>query len=159
MNIAMGVVAAQMERERRGYTMRRPDWDVRLATWATRRNGELFAWGQTDCAMLCFEAYDAMTGRDLAGAHRGRWRNRFGAIRFQVKHRTDVVVTLLAAGCVDVRPGYQQRGDFVIVERAPFPHGHVCFGGKAISSSPGHLVSWVRMNFGVPQGMRVLRVP
>ena len=25
-----------------------------------------------------------------------------------------------------------QRGDFVVIDREPFPHGHVCFGEKAI---------------------------
>ncbi len=139
--------------------MRLRDWDSRLARWATLRNGELFCWGQTDCAMLAFEAFDAMTGADIAGRHRGQWHSRSSALRYQQQNDTDVRRVLILAGCADVEPGFQQRGDFVIIERAPFPHAQVCFGEKALSSVPNGAVCWGRLNFGVPQGMRVLRAP
>lgn len=138
--------------------MRRPDWDTRLARWATRRNGEPFRWGQTDCAMLCFEAFDAMTGQALAAAHRGKYDSAAGAIRYQIENSVNVGIVLARAGCVEVVPGFQQRGDFIVVDREPFPHGHVCFGAKALSASIGGAVSWGRLNFGVPEGMRILRV-
>lgn len=138
---------------------RLPDWDTRLARWATLRNGEPFAWGQTDCVMLCLEAFEAMTGADVCTNHRGRWHSRSSALRYQQAHDFTLRRLLPELGCVEVVPGFQQRGDFVIVDREPFPHGHVCFGEKALSSAIGGTVSWGRLNFGVPEGMHVLRIP
>lgn len=139
--------------------MRTPDWDVRLARWATLRTGERFRWGQTDCVLLCLEAFDVMTGSDKADAHRGRWRSRAGALRYQRENDTDLLRGLRAFGCVDVEVGFQQRGDFIIVERSPIPHGLVCFGEKSLGAEPHGQVSWSRLNFAVPQGLRVLRAP
>lgn len=139
--------------------MRPRDWDTRLARWATLRNGEPFRWGETDCALLCFEAFGAITGLDVWTRYRGQWHSRSSALRYQQRHGTDVTRELLGLGCVEARPGFQQRGDFVIVERSPFPHAHICFGEKALSSMPKGAVCWGRLNFGVPEGMRVLRAP
>lgn len=139
--------------------MRRPDWDTRLARWATLRNLEPFVWGQTDCAMLCLEAFDVMTGLALAEEHRGRYHSQSSALRYQRQHGIDVDVALYRAGCVQVVPGLQQRGDFVIVEREPFPHGHVSFGVKALSSTRRDFVRWGTINFSVSEGMHILRVP
>lgn len=136
---------------------RRPDWEVRLARWATLRNGEPFVWGRTDCAMLCFEALEAITGADVCSRYLGQWHSRSSALRYQQRQGTTVTRELLGLGCSEITPGYQQRGDFVIIERAPFPHAHVCFGEKALSSTIKGTVCWSRLNFGEPEGMRVLR--
>lgn len=139
--------------------MRHPDWEGRLSRWATQANGLPFKWGHTDCVMLCLEAYDALAGTGLAEIYRGKWHSRSSALRFQRSFDFRLARVLPELGCVPVKAGYQQRGDFIIVEREPFPHGHVCFGEKAISSAIKGAVTWGRFNYGVPDGLHILRVP
>lgn len=142
--------------------MRLDGWDVRLARWATRANGLPFEWGRTDCAMLCFQALEQLTGRDVCSAYAGQWHSRSSALRYQARHGTNVTRELVKLGCVDVPFGQQQRGDFVIVEDAPFPRAHVCFGEKVLSSAPRQRVAWLPMNFHVAaEGglLRLLRSP
>lgn len=97
-----------------------------------------FAWGETDCAVLCLEAFDALTGRRLADVYRGRWNSRPTAIRFARDH--DLVQVLDVAGCRRIDSGFQQRGDLLLVPAHPFVEGHVCLGRNALSSWVGQAV-------------------
>lgn len=134
------------------------DWDARLARWATGQVGTPFAWGGTDCAILAFEALDAMAGGNLAAQYRGEWNTELGARRFQIKHRTDLLKVILRAGCAPVEPHFQQRGDLLIVEENGFQCAHVCMGLRSLSSWPDMGVHWCRTLHLLKRGAAVYRL-
>lgn len=140
--------------------MKRTDgWDVRLVRWADARRGSPFEWGVTDCAMLAFEAIDAMAGgEELAQKYRGRWDSERAARRFQAKGKIDTAQVLIDAGCVEVPPGHHQRGDIIVVPLDGFQCAHVCVGRTSLSVRPGAPVAWVRTADLRGDGLRVFRI-
>lgn len=139
--------------------LRPHDWDGRLLAWAARRLGAAFAWGETDCAMLCFEAVDTMrVGSFLADRYRGRWNDALSARRFSRDRATDLGRELVAAGAYPVAPNFQQRGDLLLVPAQHWMCGHVCLGERSLSSSPAQNVNYVSTAavLAMP-GVRILR--
>jgi hypothetical protein len=122
--------------------VRRTDWEPRLLAWAQARLGDGFRWGETDCAILAFEAYDALTGRRLAEQYRRKYRDARSALRFQLAHDVNTRMVLRRAGCVEVDPRFAQRGDVLIAPRDGFFCGHVNFGVRVLSTAPGAPVGW-----------------
>lgn len=122
--------------------MRIEHWEAALTEWARNRCGAPFEWGQTDCAMLCFEAFDALTGEALAARYRGRYASERSALRFMAEHGIDLRWVLIEAGCLPVAKGFQQRGDFMLVPIGAFVGGHVCLGDRVISAPPGGRVGY-----------------
>ena len=116
---------------------------MRLVRWADGRVGAPFVWGETDCAMLAFEAVDALSGGvELVTRYRGCWSSEREARRFQVREKTDTVRMLLEAGCVPVPKGFHQRGDVLLTPKNGFQCAHVCFGALCLSSCPADGTSW-----------------
>ena len=118
------------------------DWETRLAQWATGELGKPFAWGVRDCATLAFDAVLAMTGEDPGALHRGKYEDEKSALRYQRTALVDLRLALERAGLLPVQPGFQQRGDILIVERGGFQCGHVCFGTRCLDVWPEHGVAW-----------------
>lgn len=128
--------------------------------WAVGAMGRPFAWGETDCALICFEAFDAITGLSLAAQHRGQWSDEESARRFQTERATDLQRTLMTAGCVEVRPGFQQRGDFILHDAAPFVAGVVCLGRHCTGVARDEPVrQWRTAAALAAAGARILRAP
>lgn len=124
--------------------------------------GQPFAYGQTDCPMVCFMAWDAMTGQDVASRYRGQWSDRMGALRYVRRHDTDLKRALDALGCETVAPGFQQVGDFVLTEDATgWIRGHVCLGERCLSATKERGVCLVETAalFGCGQTIHVRRPP
>ena len=127
-----------------GSRVRPLNWDVALIAWAEHLRGSPFEWGVTDCAILCLEAFDIMSGRwgqpdgcgGLAEQYRGRYADERAARRFQVLHDVDLRKKLVAAGCTPVAPNFQQCGDFLLESAGGFVCGHVCLGLHALSATP-----------------------
>lgn len=144
--------------------MRRAEgWDVRLTLWADARRGNPFAWGETDCAILAFEAIDVMSGADpdhgLAARYRRRYASRSAALRLQRHEDADAAKVLEQAGCVDVRLGFQQRGDVLIYPARGFACAYVCLGSVVITAHPDHGVRLRRTAEIVSAASRVLHLP
>lgn len=114
--------------------LKRPRWESTLVLWAQSRVGQPFAWGRVDCAILCFEAFDRMTGLALAAEYRGRYSTEAQARRFQ-RRRTDLFRVLKAAGCFEAKPP-ALVGDILVAAKDGFLCGHVCLGRLAISAEP-----------------------
>lgn len=118
--------------------MRREGWQAMLDDWCKRRHGEAFEWGRMDCALLCAEAVDVITGTQLAAAFRGRWATQRSAINYQRRLRTDLVVELNKAGAFRWQ-GQPLLGDIIVHPYQGFPgmfSGYVCFGLAAMSANP-----------------------
>lgn len=113
---------------------KRRGWELRLALWAQQRMGQPFAWGRIDCAILCFEAFDEMTGLALAAEYRGRYSTEAQARRFQ-RRRANLLSVLERAGCLRARNLIP--GDIIVAPRDGFLCGHVSLGRLALSAWPG----------------------
>lgn len=130
------------------------DWSPRLAAWAEGRFGASFAWGETDCAMLCFEALDVLCGTAVAPQYRGRWHSVATARRFARRVIT-LPAALYEAGLTEVQ-GRPQRGDLLTIEADGWHCGYVVLGGAVLSS-------WVHCGVALahapgPQGEAGLRI-
>lgn len=130
--------------------MRLRDWDRRLTAWAAGRLQAPFRWGQTDCTLLVLEAFDALTGRDVAAGYRGAWANARQAVRY-ARH-TSLVWFLEAQGCRRVDAGFRQRGDFLLRPGRVFVEGHVCLGERVLSS-------WVAQGVGMGNTRDLVALP
>jgi hypothetical protein len=109
------------------------DWDARLAEWANALMGRPFCWGGMDCAQICLEAWSVITGN--RNPHAGAYSDMHGALRYQ-RDVCSIQAALLELGCVAVQPGFQQRGDFILVRDDPWRVGNVCMGEASLSAHP-----------------------
>lgn len=118
--------------------MRNVGWEEMLRTWAWHRMGDAFRWGDNDCAMLCFEAADLITGRrpGLKSQYSGRWSNQRTALRFQEREQINLEIALNRAGAFR-RQGTPVLGDLVLHPhpRLAFVCGQVCVGEMVLSSN------------------------
>jgi hypothetical protein len=113
-----------------------------------------------DCAILAFEAIDAMAGvEELAPSFRGRWSNERDALRFQVREATDTAKVLASAGCEPVPPGFQQRGDILLVPSDGFQCAHVCMGRYSLTVRPATAARWVLTQDVAGEGLQTMRLP
>jgi hypothetical protein len=140
--------------------MKRRDWQPRLSAWARARIGAPFQWGLSDCAILCAEAVDAMTGSTHARSLRGAWGSQAQALRFQ-RRTGSLVRGLLLSGCFPLKPVVDwMPGDIIVAERDGFIAGHVCLGDLSLSSLPGLGVCLCETRLlRVYPGSRALRLP
>lgn len=116
--------------------MRVPGWQERLSIWAARRLGTPFEWGDTDCALIVAEAFDVITGAHHAAQHRGRYRNRRQAARYQRRTELDLARGLARAGAFQW-PGIALPGDLVLHPHpdGPWQVGHVVLGARCLTAN------------------------
>lgn len=139
---------------------RRADWEARLLELAAARFGQSFVWGVRDCAILGLEAFDALTGGDLASEYIGRYAGALGAVRFQRRFGVDLERVLRAQGCGVYAPRFAQRGDILVGRRWGFACGHVVYGERALSADPKAGITWCRaIDLMDWPGALALRVP
>lgn len=124
---------------------RLPDWDVRLVDWAATRLGAPFEFGVTNCVQLALEAFDAMTGAEVAAKYRGRYKSEREGRRLMLRERVDPLTGLLNLGCVPVPRGFAQRGDIVCMVVGYQHYQHVVFGGETLASRPDTGVAWFEL--------------
>jgi hypothetical protein len=102
-------------------TERYGDWPERLARCIAAARTRRFAWGEHDCALFAADCVQAMTGRDPAGAYRGRYRTALGVARLLRQRNSDLAGAWTAAlGAPLANPAYAQRGDVVVFAIAAF---------------------------------------
>ena len=116
--------------------MRLPDWRVRLLLWSRQRLGCAFEWGRSDCAIVCAEAYDAITGGRLAAQYAGRYRTARGAARFQRRHGVTLREGLEKAGVFRWQ-GVPVMGDLILHPHpdGPWVVGHVVLGPFCLTAA------------------------
>lgn len=61
---------------------RHPQWEARLHEFVAARHGKPYAWGKHDCLMLAADAVKAVTGKDHARGHRGKYNSHAKAYRY-----------------------------------------------------------------------------
>lgn len=111
-------------------------WETALHDYVQSELGTPFSYGQTDCPLVCFGCFDAMTGGHESDRYRGQWKDRNGALRYVRRNDTDLLRALIALDGETVQPGFQQPGDFILSEDATgWIRGHVCLGMMSVSST------------------------
>lgn len=140
---------------------RLPDWDVRLAAWASKRLDAPFVWGQTNCIQLALEGFDALTGAEVAAEYRGRYATEREGRLLMRREDIDLIRKLRALGCTGVPVGYQQRGDLLCWINGPRHYAAVCFGERSLASRPETGVAWfdTAATLSCGLGTTILRLP
>ena len=124
--------------------MRRINWLGELISLAQRLDGAAFRWGHTDCAMLCIEAVDAVSGSSHAVAHRGQYASRRASLRYQ-RRVGDLAEGLRRAGLFLLELRSAAAGDILTHPHPDLPWvvGHVCFGRFSLTAREDVGVCWV----------------
>lgn len=136
---------------------RRSDWEQRLADFLAAAAERPHRYGSSDCLMTALGAVRAVSGRDFARGHRGKYRSAAGARRYLTALGFASPAVALDS-VLERRPrAFAQRGDIVLVTRrsalfAKRPRWNVpaiCIGGEAVAPGEAGLVrfprsEWVR---------------
>ena len=116
----------------------KPAMELKLIGFAEQELKLPFEWGFRDCNTLALRCLDLITGGQYAAAVLGRYDTEKSAQAFQASFGRRIEDVLKEAGAVQVRSGFEQTGDFLVVDdgRWPWQLAHVCIGGKVISAGP-----------------------
>jgi hypothetical protein len=94
---------------------RHPQWEQRLHEYVTANLSRPYAWSQHDCLMLAANAAKAVTGKDHAREHRGKYKSHASAYSylrrtFNVSSPAELLDTLFPLKKV----GFAGVGDLVL---------------------------------------------
>jgi hypothetical protein len=94
---------------------RHPQWEARLQKALSAMNGKPYAWGEHDCLMLCAQVAKAVTGKDHARGHRGKYQSHASAYSY-LKRTFDVesAEALLDKLFARKKVGFAGVGDLVL---------------------------------------------
>lgn len=108
---------------------RRPDWEARLAAYLSTVAEQPHSYGKHDCMLFPAGAVRAMTGKDYARGHRGKYRSVASSVRYLRSLGFDSQEAMLDSLFDEKPPAFAQRGDIVLdLEGIP----GVCIGGDAL---------------------------
>ena len=113
--------------------MRRQDWQLRFAEFATARANTPFEWGKNDCCLFTVDCVYAMTGEDHGEAFRGRYSTALQAERI-VKEHGGVRQLATEAWGEPVSPLMASVGDVVVMETDGREALAICNGTSAIGA-------------------------
>lgn len=121
-------MAAGIER-----SLRRRDWQERLATYLHQRMATPFAWGSHDCCTFAAGAVEAMTGSNPM-AVLPRYDTEHAALRIIVEggDLRRLVSSILGE---PVRPAFAAMGDVVLLSNEGRELLGICNGVNAIAAS------------------------
>jgi len=88
--------------------MRLHDWDHRLSQAIEAARGTPFAYGTHDCCVFAADCIEAVTGRDIAAAWRGRYDTWSGGLKLAKARNLPQLATRFFA---EVHPAFAHRGD------------------------------------------------
>jgi len=95
-----------------------------------------FVWGVNDCNILCLSWLDILTGANTVDLLKGKYKTALGAAKYQVKYGQRLIEGIKAHGGVEIEPGFQQEGDFIISHGKKWDCGHICLGKYLLSAGP-----------------------
>lgn len=112
------------------------DWEPRLADYLEWAGQQTYAYGRHDCLLYCAGAVKAVTGKDLAGGHRGKYRTEKGAARYLAKlgHRSPA--SLIDSLLPEKPIAKAMRGDIILDDDGICG---VVIGGDALMAGDGGL--------------------
>ncbi|MDY7001093.1 MAG: hypothetical protein SVS15_04845 [Thermodesulfobacteriota bacterium] len=107
--------------------------EIRLLRFVDSQRGRPFQWGFRDCNTLALHILDMLTGVRYAQKVCGRYKTELGAARFFQGFGLDWPGVLRKQGAVEVKPGFERLGDFLIVDMKKWQACHVCLGERAVT--------------------------
>jgi hypothetical protein len=117
---------------------RHPQWDQRLVDCVSELRAIPHDWGKHDCLLWVAAAVKAVTGKDHARGHRGKYKNRVSAYRYLKSLGYDSPEAMIDSALTEKPVGFAQRGDLVMASDG-IPA--VCMGAVAFSVGEEGLVS------------------
>jgi hypothetical protein len=112
--------------------LRHPQWEQRLHAVVEANLDRPYAWGQHDCLIFPANVVKAVTGKDHARGHRGKYNSLATAYR----HLQEMGFTSPAAlldSLFERKPvGFAQRGDLVLCKTESGDNPGVCMGDFAL---------------------------
>lgn len=109
--------------------MRRPDWDERLSAYLTTMAAEPHAYGRHDCMTFAAGAVKALTGRDPARGHRGKYGSAKAAARYLKSLGFNSPAAMIYSVLKRKPVAFAGRGD-IVADAKGVPG--VCIGGDAL---------------------------
>lgn len=114
------------------------EWDRRLAEVTSRHLQTPSSWGESDCLLKVADAIEAVTGIDLAGSIRGKYKTEAGAAKLLRKRGHTNVESLLEELFDPVGRLLAQRGDVVTIEQdGQIAAGYVTEYGVIVATPTG----------------------
>lgn len=111
---------------------RHPKWEPRLTAFVEAARARPYAYGQWDCVLLCAGAVKAVTGKDPARGHRGKYRSPASAVRYLRSLGFDHPEQLIDSQLAPKPVGFAQRGDLVLCRTPSGDNPGVCMGDFAL---------------------------
>lgn len=95
--------------------MRHPQWEARLLALVEQRRNAPYAYGSNDCLMFAADVARAVTGKDHARGHRGKYKSAASASRYLRENFKADSPEALLDGLFEAKPaGFAARGDLVM---------------------------------------------
>lgn len=117
------------------------DWPQRLAAALEERRETPYAWGTNDCAIFAADMVQAVTGHDLAGPFRGRYRTQAGSRRI-LKALGWADVEAMADTLLPRRFERPRRGDVVLYDGKDGPFLGIVWQGGVVGPGPQRPILW-----------------
>lgn len=115
--------------------MRHPNWPERLHDYIAAAHDRPHQYGQHDCLLHAAAVAEAVTGKDHAKKHRGKYKSQTTAVRHLKKLGFDSPEALIDSILEEKPIGFAQRGDLVLVpgNDGDWAIPAVCIGGDALA--------------------------
>lgn len=109
---------------------RHPQWEARLIALVSKRIATPYSWGRHDCMTWSADVAKAVTGKDHARGHRGKYDSFASAYAYLKRLGHDSPEAMLDSLFDQKSVGFAQRGDLVMADNG-IPM--VCMGAFAFS--------------------------
>ena len=93
--------------------MRRVDWEDRLNAFIAKHHSRPYA-HEWHCLLFVAGAVKAVTGKDFARGHRGKYKSMAGALRYLKGLGFDGPAAMIDAHLPEKPIGFAQRGDLIL---------------------------------------------
>jgi hypothetical protein len=115
-------------------TVRRPDWQERLAQVIREHADREFAWARADCCLFIARSIDAMTDSDLETRLSVLYQDEVGGLRLIADHGSlEGAVSQFLGESVEE---FANRGDAVLIDGGEGDAVGICIGLHVVAMGP-----------------------
>ena len=104
-----------------------------LNEYVENKIGIPFEWGINDCNTFAAGYLDHVKGTNWLSVFKGKYKNKFGAIRFQRKFDKTPSSVLLAEGLKKISVYEVRQGDILIKKDKIYEMAHIVINDKVVS--------------------------
>jgi hypothetical protein len=122
--------------------LRRDDWLMAYHEAMRKHSATPFTWGEHDCAILAADVIEAVTGRDLAEAFRGKYDSAESAKAIMRQHKIRSPISIVAKAFKKIPIAQAQVGDIAVIKTADGPALAPVIGSELAVFRPGGLLGY-----------------